>query len=463
MLRRYHLLAALTAPLLFGASLGAQSMDLGETRQLPMLGVSGDHAIVAVNNRGDLFVAWQSSPTNGASMRQVEGVFLRKSAGNSWLFPTTQEVLLLGDPSLNVMGSDTCPKPFVIGLDEDFIVGWLRVDRNTQTTRVEMVKIVAPASGPVTVDSPAPGRGYVVSGDYDSGNSGKTLAMCRRQYDPFAPGAPMEEAVYFVTVKSIADSGDLHDYRLRGWTADFSIGSGAPMIRGPFTLVDTVWVDSSTNFGRGRIPPTIQENDDGDLILAYEEFHDPSRSAGMTSHEGRIRVQRFYPSIFGLQGDAELVFEGNHLERHQRRPNLDTSPNDDNDVLTLSWVELDHDGANGIVHQKAIWFNALGGHSRDVPYPNPVIPTASGARSIHGTEFYASLAAFDSTPAQLWGYQALPPANLYSWNFPGTAPERPFADLHDAGLGVGQRELPMVYDRDVGSGQLKIFLVIYKV
>jgi hypothetical protein len=450
----------LVALFLLGGSLPAQTdLHLEEIRALPALGVSSDHAVVALNRSGDLLVAWQSLARAGSTTRQVEAVLLPRTGPGSWAFPAAGEVLLLGDPAPSRMGNDTCQKPVAVALDEDFLVGWIRADQASQTARVELVRVLPGG----VVDAPQPGVGWTATPDYACGSSGRTLALCRRTFDPDRPGRRLDASVHFVTVTETRRDGVQRDYRLEAWTADFKKSAGhAPDTAGPWPLAEGVAVDLAVPGGHGRIPPSVLEDDAGDLLLAFEEYRAQARHPAAGGHQGGIHLRRFLTTRNGPVADGALLLRGDHPDWLQRRPHLDASPHDDNDLVTLCWTEFDPDGGRGRGHQYEVRFPGAGPEVVEVPLPVAGDPAATSVRSLHGSGLYVSLSTHDRPSEQLLGLQASPPAGLRSWSFPGRRVQRPHADLRDEGLAPGQRDLAMAFDVDSGAGG-RILLVVYRV
>ena len=147
----------------------AQQVRLGQTVQLGKFGPGpSDHATLALNQYGDICVAYQTRQASG--QRLVEAQILRYSGTSYWSSNSSLR-LILGDPSVNLYGPlrDNCTKPDIVALDDaSFVVVWPRGDlQDKQVGQLEVARIETRDAAGFSLPNPvlhsaAAGLGYVV-------------------------------------------------------------------------------------------------------------------------------------------------------------------------------------------------------------------------------------------------------------------------------------------------------------
>ncbi|MGB0684910.1 MAG: hypothetical protein ACPGQD_01775 [Planctomycetota bacterium] len=322
-----------------------QSVGFGETAQLPTVATAGaDHATIATNSHGDSFVAWHGTFSSGFHV--VEGALITYEAGTFTSGQSTKWVL--GDATLGIMGpnGDTCTKPDVIAMPDDtFIVAWQRSERGGSTNaRIEACRVtVRDGNGDLLVtpilDVAQPGEGFVIDANIEKGDSGVMVDLVALDQDTVA-------AVYVHQASSSVDpiSGYTYrDYDLRITRMDWDLGPGSPsFLFGPTTLQPNIPLDSTPThpFNGGQVLPDVVLDDLGDLVVAYEQFRLDGHGGVPSSNEGHVVVRRF----IGYGKPNELTqtnadFFTNFINRHQRRPNLAASRDDNVNSVSLTWME----------------------------------------------------------------------------------------------------------------------------
>ena len=430
-----------------------------ESLELPLIGSSADHAVVAMNDAGDLFVAWTAVKNGGE--RHVDGVFIRRTAAMSWAIPTQLDVVKLGDASLGILDTvDRCWKPDVVSVGDNFVVTWPRINPTSQDARLEVARIVVTPNQSAVVDSPSVGEGYVVDDQVYGGTAGVMPDLARLQE---AHGETDLAAVAYV--HESGNSGSQVNYIIRGTILDFR--GPSPVFDPPDSLISKVAIDeaSAIPFTGGRVLPDLVEDDAGYLVLAYEEF---GRFGGVL--QGRVVLRRLIPLAGG--GFQRLEFtslQGPNPAVPQRRPMLDTTSLDGDNTVSVTWVEV-LDAVTEDVDTFAYELDYFGltfpqaPTVTDLGYSN--LPGWADNRPIpvHGRAVKGMLVGrFNATQtSDIYGWLPGPPAKLPRVPFGALEPVRPAADLlEDAGI-VGLDLIPIVCESllSQGSNPKRIYLLI---
>ncbi len=460
------LLPRLFALLLLTGALSAQgSIGLQQTVVLPTTALGDcDHATLAINDEGDVFVAWHSQIGIGlASPRQVEGVLFRRGNGWSWITPTSADVLVLGDPLVQVLGSgESCRKPDVVAVGRDFVVSWPRHLPSTGAAQLETCLIEVTPSAAILHEA-SPGVGYRVEGGLDAGVAGLMPDLAARS------AAPRLATVVYAN--QISHSGTQYEFDLRAANLDFS--QFPPVVSPPVSLIQPVPEDDGLAAPTGgRVLPDVVEDDLGHLVLAWEEFAEAGH-LGATLSEGWIRVAHFQDGGSGSYTELgpPTTLGGPNPGIRRRRPNLATSVSDLTNTISIAWGEypdqilhdtdvrfgqLDYSAASGGTPPVISDFGYPVISSRDQDLPVPI--HARGLRLCLATrQFLADrkLTAFVALPPK--GEQIVPTALTFPW--------RPAADLLQFGTPgtPDSRIIPMSYEAVGPQGRYRVFLILYRI
>lgn len=358
--------SVLVAATLLAAALPAQfTLRPGQVEVLPALSYATDHATVAINRRGDVLVAYNTSKDlGGVATKQVEAVFVPRVAPGQWQIPSLQQVQLLGDPALALLGTtDRCDKPDVVAVGNDFLVVWPRtqVGHPDLPARLELAVFRAGPVGAGTFEVPQPGEGWLVDPSFLPGGAGAMPDLAWMSVDPQHPGVVREGAAVVVYARRESKSGNLENYDLVATAID-AAGS-PPQFNGPAPLAQHIPVDTTSGYpgaGGGRVLPDVVQDDQGGLVVAYESFALAAR--GTPTDEGRIHVRRYeaLPAGGFTETDALELQAGAPDQRH-RRPNLMASRFDASDTVGLAWPQMAPDGTSTRAHHGVIELLAGGG------------------------------------------------------------------------------------------------------
>ena len=392
-----------------------------------------DHATIAVNQYGDIFVAYHGINALDSELRHVEGMLVLRTQVQGWVTAKTDEFhYLLGDPEVGVytaidpINRDTCNKPDVCAMaDGSFVITWPRhnrystaADSRLETARVECRDSIGELIRNATDDlSPilhtlAPGVGYPVGLPLiDKGEAGIMPDMVALASNPSAC------AVAYANHKRTVIQGHntFQDYDIDiarlNWTQP-----GAPTIQGPITLEgDIPWDlhDALNPSIGGQILPDIVEDDDRNLVIAYEEYRFDGHPDPLTGvpvfvgieFKGVINVKRFS----GFAANPPLS-ELNHNEFKgvrrpsdgssfpQRRPNLSTSQDDRFNTVSLAWI----DKLNEKLMEPGVGYQQIEYHPNgstttiDFNWSNAPAREDSMPVPIHGPSFRGCLASTSS-------------------------------------------------------------------
>ena len=438
-----------------------------------MAGTDADHATIAVNAEGDIFVCWQTARpdlSGTENIKQVEGVFIPRVGQQGWDTPTISDVVVLGDPSLGVLGaSETCRKPDVVAVGNNFVVTWPRNIPGGGMGQIEAAHIVRGANGTFTVDSEAPGRGYVVDPNVLSGDAGMMpdLVELTRADD-------LAGVVYVHETLNTGGPNADREYDIRFALIDF--GVSPPNITGPTNAVSGLPMDDGPTGppGGGLVLPDIVEDDFGRLVLAYETY-----SEFIGTYNATIEVKR-YSEISGLLLELDgytFTSFGTHNDpvdpaNRLRRPNLSSSRNDVKNAVSITWMEIEAVQA-GDVQSWHYDLNFQGGaasgpvvvvnlgfdnNQRRTQHPVPV--TADQMRlalAVHNLPAQDVVAA--SAPIQFNGLKEMPTTFTLE-------PVRPAADVWELQPSGerGRRIIPVCYEAVPTLGTVSvIYLVVHRV
>ncbi len=444
-------------------ALAQGSVKLQDVVELPKLGIDeADHATVAMNSNGDVFVAWHCRIRPGGP-HQVEGVLMRRNTGLSWDPPQPADVLLLGDQSLGIFSPyEECTKPDVVALGTDFLVTWPRNEPYTGFSQLETALITVPPAGPVVVDSQMPGQGWIVEDNLVGGDAGLMPDLCARETLPGTAAVFYAEEVY--------SQASLREYEVRGTTIDFNVSP--PVIGTPAVLATGIPVDN-TNYGPtgGRVLVDAVEDDHGYFVFAFENFQLASHHNTPTD-EGWIGVKRYAESLGTWTEYESQTYLGLDPTHRQRRPMLAASRVDTGNTVSVAWLEhgktfladIDvrygelefHGGASpGSVTMTNFIYPNLGGRDHALPVP------------IHSRNFRTVLCsrwwiiatgvvAFSAVP---WiPERPLPTPVDWGW--------RPAADLLEIGApgASGSRLISVSYEGEslTGSGLTAIYVQMFR-
>ena len=357
--------SVLFALLLCSALPAQQVFTYGDDNTLPTITPQGaDHATLAVNTYGDVYVAWQGTWSGNTHM--VEGRLMKYIGNDQWETGSLNHDIL-GDMSLNLISNDeSCSKPDVVAMpDGSFCVGWHRIDRSgSVASRLEVARIqVRDAQGVLLatplVDRQAVGIGFSADSAVISGFAGIMVDLVDLEDGSVA-------AVYAHETSNLPQpNGDVYrEYDLRITRIDWNTTPGTPGFVSPHVnLVTSLPIDNTSAYplNGGQVLPDVVLDDNLDLIVAYEQYWLDGHGGVSGQTLGEVVVKRF--SGFGSATPFQLLDTDkftNHIRRHQRRPNLATTKLDTRNSVSLTWID----------DEVALWkTNSL--HSRNIDYTIP--------------------------------------------------------------------------------------------
>lgn len=449
-------------------ALSAQSLfGFEECIELPNLSLdSADHAVLAINDNGDIFVAWHSFRSDlFGTPRQVEGAFLKRTGPGTWKSPDpATDVFLLGDPVMGIYGSiDNCRKPDVVAIGNDFVVTWPRGYVFTDpVNRLEAAHIQVDGSGYAAVRSPGPGVGYLLDANINKGGAG---VMPDLIHDPAIPGTA--SVIY---AHEITEQSGRRDYELRIVSMDFRNGAN---IFPKKTLVPSFPLDNSKNLGAppgGMVLPDAVVDDFGNIVVAYGEYVREGHN-GATEDEGTLVVKRFGVNGLDFIEYETIRLHGRAFNHRQRRPNVATSRNDVNNSVMLSWMDNpDQEGADVDVATVEMLFsdNHLGQVIvNDQSFPNiadrsDYYPIPVQAKAMRLT---FNIRVEPTSGRKLTAYVRNQGPNLLDVNISATQPWRPHADMLEVPPygAKDSRIIPMCFEAESTGGTTRIFVIVYKI
>lgn len=321
-----------------------QAMTFNGTLVMPSFGPQGqDHATIAVNAFGDVFVAWHAELPNGSHL--VEGMLVPYNGAGTWLIDPAQNHFLLGDATLGLLGQDTCIKPDVVALEDgSFVVAWTRGEETfNQTARLEAARIhprdtIGRLASPPSIDTAAPGEGVVLDPVVTPGQS-------RLMVDLVALGDERCAAVYAHEASYVlgANGDQFREYDLRAVAMDWNLfGQPTGFVDGPYDLMVAQPMDSPffRPFIGGLVLPDVVTDDLGNLVVAWETYW-VSGHGGVTGPTlGSIKVARFAPFTSATPlALIDTVDLPTPTADPYRRPNLSTSRTDAYDNVSLAFAQ----------------------------------------------------------------------------------------------------------------------------
>ncbi|MFK5955131.1 MAG: hypothetical protein QM477_01660 [Planctomycetota bacterium] len=445
---------------------GQQTFSYGDDVTLPTFTPQGaDHATMAVNKFGDIFVAWQG--TWSGSVHTTEGMLMRSDGLGQWE-TGANEHFLLGDQSLHLISLDeTCSKPDVVAMpDGSFCIAWHRIDRSgVFDSRLEVARIQArDALGallPTTlVIEQNLGQGFTADPTINSGFAGIMVDLVNLRDGSVA-------AVYAHETYSFnAANGDqFREYDLRITRINWNVTPGGPGFISPHaTLVSGLPIDNNAAYplNGGQVLPDVVLDDNSDIVVAYEEYWLDGHRGVSGNNVGEIIVKRF--SGFASGSPLQVLDTNsftNHVRRHQRRPNLATSLVDAYNSVSLTWVddEVTPWKSNNIL-------------SREITYTVPGASTVASlhwANSILHEDTQAVIAHGPNRQRYTFGVRFFRNSTKIliarsfqadMWEVPTTVVEakRPAVNLMEFPIGSSQSKLVMVYEGS-DSGNPRDYLV----
>ena len=447
-----------------GALSAQSSFSTFETVELPLLGFSSDHGTLAMNDSGDIFAAWTRVDNQGN--KHVDGVFLPRINTTRWELPDAADILVLGDSSLGLLDPvDRCFKPDVAAVGDNFIVAFPRIDPSSLDARLEISRIVVVPNVSATVDSWAPGQGYVFDNNVDAGRAGLMPDLTRIRKLGFETDLACVAYAHELSAKGIHAA-----YELRGGMLDFRSG-GMPSFGGRQVLAANVHVDEAPiTITGGRVLPDIVEDDHGNIIVAYEQYTMGSEQ-GAIPQKGEIVVKRFELVGSGQFSELEtVVLRGARVGPPQRRPNLATTRKDATNTVSLTWMEL-FDPVHELSRTFHYELEFQGGASigpvavRDFRYPS--LPGASDTRPvpIHGSDIRGAVAghSYVGVPSEIYVSMLSPFNNFAEVGIDTIDPRRPAIDLwENFGVPGGLQLMPLLVESPptAGATNYRLYLMV---
>jgi len=351
--------------------LAQASFGLGDEIIIPSLGSytlarapETDHATVAINNQGDVCVAWHVRPSTG-NQRQVEAAVIPRGQLYQWSKPNQLRTFLLGDPSLAILDThEKCQKPDVVAIGGDFMVCWPRIDLVNNRARLEGALIEQDlVTGIWSVNQAQTGEGWVLDEDDPAlshlltpGHAGLMPDLATRSTRPNTASV-----VYAHEFAAVGQGSTLElDYDLRCRDIDWS---QTPPTLGPIFVCAQTAVDadiSGTHMG-GRVLPDLVEDDYGNLICAFEEYVLPGHGAAQ-SETSAIKLIRFREDFGNYLALDSRTFRTNpNSGLRLRRPSLATSKTDPKNTVSLAWLRLTNGGGDDDISYYEVEFQGQAG------------------------------------------------------------------------------------------------------
>ncbi|TAH34538.1 MAG: hypothetical protein EYC70_16520 [Planctomycetota bacterium] len=432
----------------------------GQNIELPAQTSSdADHATLAINSSGDVFVAWSSRrPDLGDGALQVEGAYMYYRGAGLWDLPVagvTQIILGAADAHVFTSGVEGCRKPDVLAAGGDFFVVWPRASSDRLLQRVEGVRIVPDRVGGFFVDREAPGVGFPLDPLVDGLSAGIMPDLVE------IPGYPLGVAVVYADDE--IQEAPHREYDLRYLRADFSVVP--PLIDGPYVLEDDFPFDDPPIGGEpvgGKILPDAVRDDSGNLVLAYEHYVRTGHQ-GATLNEGRVFVNWYAdPGSTQPLKLASAAFQGASAGNLVRRPNLATSRMDASDSISLAFAYAADGSALADVGYHELTWDGVGIQSTDLGYPNLSSSSDTMPAPAHGINLRLCFADRGSLSSpKLMSFLKSINGRLLQV---GTVarPWRPAVEVMEpapAGSGASLY-VPLTYEAPSVSGPLRVFLSI---
>jgi len=349
-----------------------QTFTTGETVELPtMTAGAADHATLATNDFGDVFIANQADHASGGKL--VEGTAIASLGNHTY---RTSAPILLGDPALALVGADTCRKPDVEALEDgSFVVVWPRNDRNQMSpARLEAARIIVRDQNGVLlpiplVETASPGRGYLVDDNISSGDAGIMPDLVWLG-DQDSLGCAV---VYVHEIATIfLPNKEFREYELRCTRIDWSRSAHSPVfLEGPFVLASPIPMDNliANPYNGGLILPDVVLDDSADLVVAFEESIVAPHLGYVGANQNRIQILRFesFSSATPLQSIDSVSLASPVSTHRPRRPSLSSSREDQSDSVSVSYGLQGLQGASSKIGYKTVNYIAGGGGGYQAP------------------------------------------------------------------------------------------------
>jgi hypothetical protein len=317
-----------------------------------------DHATVAINSTGDIFVVWHTEASDGFF---VEGMLLhRDSNGNdewSMYNQNTDYHIKLGKQDVTGVysGNSDCQKPDVVAVGDNFIATWTRYDAADELVgRLESAFIEVTDGVIEAINFVSPGT-YHSSGIGDVVDSTVSPGLAGVMPDLVMLAGDVAGVVY-AHQDYISTNGAYREYDIRFAELDYSSGNfnATSHFHVDDQPLDNYGVDYQTsNWGTpmngGNVTPDICLDADGNLVFAFSSFRAEEHNPNDTDL-GRIWLYRYEPSGSSWAYKDSNYFEHSvNSEYAVRRPNLAGSELDfdagDNEIL-LCWVDTESTNPN---------------------------------------------------------------------------------------------------------------------
>lgn len=473
-------LALLVATLLIaGPAFGQNLLKLKKTFEIPkgIAAADADHATMAISDRGDILVAWQVDVpflSGTYVVKRVEAAFFERSGSRGWIKPDGNDVMILGDPALGLLAAEaeTCRKPDVTAIGEDFIVTW---PRNVPTGapgegegQLEVVRIRRnPVFGGTFVDAPQSGAGYIVDPFFDAGDGGPmqdNVALTQTGPGIAATFYVHQEFLGFTT----------REFDLRQAVIDFS--QDPPIITGPSVLIDNLPMDDGPLSGPpngGLVLPDAVEDDFGHIVLGYEEYVEAGHQ-GAPQTQGWVRAKRYEYAGAGVFNELDS-WEYSHptqAEARMRRPNLSQSNRDSENTVQISWMsnEDDPSAIAETIHYELDFTGGVGaGLVLETDMAFPLKPGVADTLPVpvQGANLKLDFAIRSGSPNRIVAWVPTRFTEIRTIASPQTAiPDRPHSDMWELQPygAPGNRVIPIVYEGPPlgGNGFRAIFIVVYR-
>lgn len=352
----FSLTAGLTAQTTLGLDSPEELPSYLET--IPMGGGAdfrADHATVAISQSDHVFVAWHSQIDDSPDRFQVEGMLIPKTGTDQWTIPALADTdfhRVLGDPALDVhgTGADSCKRPDVVAVGENFIVTWVRFDVLTSSNdeHLEAVLVEVDTGSPVKIAAVVgtqAGEGKRVDEEVEGGDA-------EVMPDLAALGADRAGVIYVHEAGVSGGSNQYRDHYLRFAELDFSGNAFHTEMQ---VLLEDQPLDrlSGGPMQGGNVSPDVCADAEGNVVFAFSTFNASGHHANNDPQDSRIRLFRFAPNANATlwdwdQLDAhDFAHNGASNEDPMRHPNLAGSELDfaaGDNLLLLTWIDTEADG-----------------------------------------------------------------------------------------------------------------------
>jgi len=341
---------------------GQQTFDESTPITLQSLTVAGaaDHATVAANRLGDLIVANHADHPQGGKLVEITIITARPNGRFQANAP-----IMVGDPTLGILGDDSCRKPDVVALDDaSFAVCFPRgSSQNSQIGRLEIVLVKTRDQQDrllaiPEILSPAPGRGFVIDTAVVPGDAGVMPDLVS-----LGSSHPRACAVVYASEidRRVVNDDSFREYELKVAKIDFSYPLGTPgFLAGPSSVVHGIPMDNQDGnaYSGGLVLPDVVLDDSGNLAIAWEQYLLAPHQGLGAGAKGRVVLERRagFDSATPLALLDRLEFAGKTDVHQQRRPNLAESDDSPFDGVALTWTDREPLGIRNRVEYQVIEF-----------------------------------------------------------------------------------------------------------